>query len=42
MTARYLHPDHRALTDAGATFGAWWAAGSAVSTTPAADDAEPA
>jgi integrase len=24
MTARYLHPDHRALTDAGAAFGAWW------------------
>ena len=24
MTARYLHPDHRALTAAGATFGAWW------------------
>ncbi|MFD7025481.1 tyrosine-type recombinase/integrase [Promicromonospora sukumoe] len=24
MTARYLHPDHRALTDAGARFGAWW------------------
>lgn len=24
MTARYLHPDHRALLDAGATFGAWW------------------
>lgn len=42
MTARYLHPDHRALTDAGATFGAWWAAGSAAPTTPAADTAEPA
>ena len=40
MTARYLHPDHRALTDAGATFGAWWAAGSAAPTTPAADTAE--
>jgi hypothetical protein len=24
MTARYLYPDHRALTDAGARFGAWW------------------
>jgi integrase len=24
MTARYLHPDHRALTDAGEAFGAWW------------------
>lgn len=24
MTARYLHPDHRALTDAGEAFGARW------------------
>lgn len=35
-------PGNRALTDAGATFGALWAAGGAARTTPAANDAEPA
>jgi integrase len=42
MTARYLHPDHRALTDAGATFGAWWKADLAGTQAAGADDAETA
>jgi integrase len=42
MTARYLHPDHRALTDAGATFGAWWTADLAGTQSADADDEETA
>jgi integrase len=42
MTARYLHPDHRALTDAGTTFGAWWTADLAGTQSADADDEETA
>ncbi|WP_170177023.1 tyrosine-type recombinase/integrase [Myceligenerans xiligouense] len=38
MTARYLHPDHRALLDAGDTFAAWWANPARQGGLPASDE----